>query len=475
MCVMTRLLVLAAFATGCSAPSAAREQLLDSKACGGCHDQHYREWSGSMHAYAARDPVFRAMNARGQRETNGALGDFCVKCHAPLAVSEKATTDGLNLDAVDEKLQGITCFFCHTVEAVDGTHNNPLRLSSDLSMKGPYADSVATPAHKSSYSALHDRDQLASAPLCGACHDVVTGHGATLERTFSEWQASVFAKAPGGSTCGQCHMPQGSARAPIANVAGLPERRRHGHHFAAVDVAFGDFPEKGEQRDELQRALDTTLALGLCVTQGRPRVQVLLDNIGAGHAFPSGASQDRRLWAEVTAYAQGAVVYSSGAIAAGESEKKPNDPDLWLIRDCIFDSEGVEVHDFWDAASYDSNALPAQKTLQKSDPAFFESHVVRAFPSSGQLPVEPDRVTLQMRLRPMSLDVLDELIAGGDLDPAVRAAMPTFDVGPKLEWTAATGRVVAQDQGFPVSCVSPSDFTLTSTVVPAPKHTRCAP
>ena len=50
-----------------------------------------------MHAYAADDPVFVAMNQRGQRETAGALGDFCVKCHAPVAVHDGLTTDGLNL------------------------------------------------------------------------------------------------------------------------------------------------------------------------------------------------------------------------------------------------------------------------------------------------------------------------------------------------------------------------------------------
>ena len=27
------------------------------------------------------------MNKRGQRETNGALGTFCLKCHAPMAVA----------------------------------------------------------------------------------------------------------------------------------------------------------------------------------------------------------------------------------------------------------------------------------------------------------------------------------------------------------------------------------------------------
>src|SRR5438270_6561801 len=59
-------------------PMLTRARLLDPEACKECHADHYREWSGSMHAYATDDPVFRAMNARGQRETNGALGTFCV-------------------------------------------------------------------------------------------------------------------------------------------------------------------------------------------------------------------------------------------------------------------------------------------------------------------------------------------------------------------------------------------------------------
>src|SRR5207302_10047877 len=84
---------------GCGA-SSTREQLLDPMTCNTCHDVHYREWSGSMHAYASTDPVFRAMNRRGQRDTQGALGSFCVNCHAPLAVREMATADGLNLEQV---------------------------------------------------------------------------------------------------------------------------------------------------------------------------------------------------------------------------------------------------------------------------------------------------------------------------------------------------------------------------------------
>ena len=38
-----------------------------------------------MHAYSTKDPVFRAMNARGSADGRGAR-DFCVQCHAPVAL-----------------------------------------------------------------------------------------------------------------------------------------------------------------------------------------------------------------------------------------------------------------------------------------------------------------------------------------------------------------------------------------------------
>src|SRR5580658_6531397 len=112
----------AAASIGCSTASAptyfSREDLLDPQTCNQCHLNHYADWSASMHAYASDDPIFLAMNQRGQRETNGQLGNFCVKCHAPMAVNEGATTDGLNLASVPQKLHGVTCFFCHTVDSV---------------------------------------------------------------------------------------------------------------------------------------------------------------------------------------------------------------------------------------------------------------------------------------------------------------------------------------------------------------------
>src|SRR5882672_9062564 len=114
-----------------AAPLLSPSALQDPAACQGCHPTQFAQWSGSMHAHASEDPVFLAMNKRGQRETNGSLGNFCVKCHAPVAVQQKLTTDGLNLATLPAPTKGVTCFLCHSTVAVDGTHDNPLVLAFD--------------------------------------------------------------------------------------------------------------------------------------------------------------------------------------------------------------------------------------------------------------------------------------------------------------------------------------------------------
>ena len=223
-------------------PRLSRDELMDPQACARCHPDHVRQWSGSMHAYAAEDPFFLAMNALGQEETNGALGDFCIRCHAPLAVQRGWTVDGLNLDEIPDHLLGVTCYFCHSVDAVDGEHNNPLRLADDGVLRGGIEDPVEAGAHASSWSPLHDRTRHESASLCGSCHDIVTPKGVHLERTFAEWRDTLYGSldADRPMTCGQCHM---SGRDDvIAQVEGAPLRRAHGHAFPGVDLALTPFP-----------------------------------------------------------------------------------------------------------------------------------------------------------------------------------------------------------------------------------------
>lgn len=417
-----------------SAKTLTGEALLDPNNCLPCHADQFKEWSGSMHAYAGEDPVFVAMNRRMQRETNGQAGTLCVGCHAPVAVRLGKTTDGLDLAQLPSYMRGVTCFFCHTTDAVEGTHNNPLRLAGDDVMRGGIGRPIDAP-HRSGYSSLHDREQQSSATTCGGCHDVVTALGAHVERTFQEWQGSLYAK-PGQLSCGKCHMEGRDGVA--AKVGGAPTRTIHDHSMAAVDVALTPFSDDVAQRAAVQKLLDATLLAKLCVKQtpGGLVAEVTLDNAFAGHKFPSGAAQDRRAWLELVAYRNGAQVFASGVVPDKKATTSISDPNLWLLRDKIFDADGKETHLFWQAARYESELLSAAVTADPKDPAFFHS-VTKTYP----LPLPaPDRVTMRVRMRPVDFDLLDDLVASKDLDPAVLDRVPTYDLASTVkEWTSAAG------------------------------------
>jgi hypothetical protein len=458
-----------------------RDALLDPETCATCHPNQYAEWAGSMHAYASDDPLFLAMNARGQREAG--IGTFCVKCHAPMAVRTGSTSDGLNLAELPAKLKGVTCFFCHSVSDVQGTHDNPLVLASDDVLRGEYDDPVPNRVHRSTGSKLHDRDRAESATLCGACHDIVNQHGAHIERTFAEWQASVFSQPDVGTTCGQCHMDQSTNLEPAADAPGVFARRTHDHHFPAVDMPFtGDTSDLDAR---IQSFLDTALQSAVCV-RGAGAItdlHVILDNVAAGHAFPSGAAQDRRLWVEVSAYAQNKLIYQSGQVPDGTSVTTLDDPDVWSIRDCLLDGDQNPVHMFWQAASYESNLLPGQATFDQSDPRYYQTHVEQKFPRGDTyLSAYPDRVTVKLKLAPVGLDVVDDLVASGDLTDTddlsvdeIRSRLAPRTLGAELEWTPDTAAQSFVSDGLPMSCITATALNFRADTVPAVNHERCTP
>ncbi|HVT08420.1 MAG TPA: multiheme c-type cytochrome [Polyangia bacterium] len=444
----------------------------DPAVCQSCHPQHYAEWAGSMHAYAGDDPVFRAMNRRAQRE-NPATGTFCVQCHAPLAAREGLTRDGLDLDGLPASKRGVTCYFCHATASLPSgqLHNDPLVLAADGSLFGPIADPEPQMPHQGRYSALLDGATVASATMCGSCHDIQNLQGAHVERTFREWKTTVFAGTQGGSGCAQCHMPgrDGPASAVSARV-----RRVHSHAFPAVDVAAVPFPAEAPQNDaqraSAQELLDRSLQSTWCLNPLTNRIELTLDNIGAGHSFPSGATPDRRLWIEVTASAAGQVIYSSGGATALPLESS-SDPDLWLIRDCLYDEGGDEVKMFWQPTTTVTNALPGTQPQNAADPCSYSvSHVKRVYPdpsASAPLSQVPDHVTIKVHLRAIGADVLDDLVGSGDLDAAVPAAIAQYDVGggATVDWSASAGAAP--------TCFSSS--ASASGTVSGVSHARCVP
>ena len=124
-----------------------RTIFVDPAECAACHPNHYEQWSESMHAYAAVDPVFHALNEIVQSEGKVELDQFCTKCHTPFGSILGETPPGFSLgDLSDIARAGVHCDVCHSVDQAErGLSVQSFRL--DRVRKGPIIDPVENPFH----------------------------------------------------------------------------------------------------------------------------------------------------------------------------------------------------------------------------------------------------------------------------------------------------------------------------------------
>src|SRR5205814_9780941 len=159
------------------------------------------------------------------------------------------------------------------------------------------------------------------------------------EQTFTEWNCSVFAdptsrNALNCSSGSTCHMGR-EFSVPIASPPlphpTMPARTaRHLHDFPAIDVALTDFPQKDAQLAAVKSKLGLEFRIQICVDpQLGSGITVILENLNAGHYFPSGAAQDRRVWTELHAYQKGTEIMSNGVVPTGVAAVDV--PGTWVI------------------------------------------------------------------------------------------------------------------------------------------------
>ncbi|HTR54556.1 MAG TPA: multiheme c-type cytochrome [Kofleriaceae bacterium] len=462
---VTQVALVAVALAGCRAsPKLSVAELEDPATCASCHPHHFAEWSGSMHAYASDDPVFVAMNRRGQREAQ--LGVFCVRCHAPMAVA-LGLTDGTSFDpaTLPARARGVTCYFCHDVAKIVGDHNNGLELALDDTMRGGVSDPIDTTAHRSSFDALMASSSNDS-QMCGSCHDVVTPRGVALERSYQEWKSTIFAAHDPGHelplTCSGCHMKSEPQVSEIAQPSKSRPNSFHEHLWPGIVQALTPFPGTDAQASAIARDLDPALTIvgaaspgasigggGICVSpDGGGVLTVRIDTRGTGHMWPTGAAQDRRAWLEVIAYdASDRIVFASGTVADDQDPEDLADPHLYSIWDRAAAADGSPAHMFWDVATVQSKLLRPPVTIDPTDPAFDHSSTARyaVGPIYGQF----DHVTARVRIRTLSHALLRQLVASGDLDPSIAArSAKTLDIaGASRHWTKAAADAVTPFSG----------------------------
>jgi hypothetical protein len=308
----------------------------------GCHSAFLDQWKVSMHAKALDDPLYQLKLEKANKATDGALGPFCDACHAPVAIMGGLDTAG---ELPPQGAQGVGCSFCHQVT---GTNEPIGNTSQQVTADGVYRaqfDDAVSPYHETAYSAFHE-----TAEFCGACHNVDhPANGLHLEATYTEWKNGPYAKE--GIVCQDCHMTPGPGPTkpnPGSAAAGGPQRDHiYIMTFAGGNVGLGD-AALAEER--LKAAAEIEVVAPDVVAPGeKAEAEVTITNVGAGHYLPTGLTEVRQMWLEVT---------------ATEPDGEPELIGEHIFGTVLKDADGNAPVELWEAVDFESDdRIPPKESV----------------------------------------------------------------------------------------------------------------
>ena len=360
-----------------STPGFVLSSFEQSRTCSTCHPQQYQEWSGSMHRYAANDPIWMLANNGLQSGTHGRLKNWCWQCHGPVGfLTGNAPATFQFSDIPDIVREGVNCDVCHIMRPPHGTTNQHIEynLQPGRTKFGSIADPVSAGAHASSYGLSYGRSES-----CRECHDLIVNN-LPVEVTFTEWQNSAWGAM--SVECQDCHMLKYNGQAA---VGGPVRQNLHRHDFIGVDIAMTPFPNANEQRATVDSMLRHSATMSVdapstASVNDSIRIAVQITNDRTGHNLPSSVFFFRQMWVEVTVNKGSDVAYRSGHLDANgdlmdrHSELQPNaDKNLMLFGGYLF-KNGVE-----------SNVFELDSMVNTSLPPFASRTGTHKFkvPSSG--------------------------------------------------------------------------------------------
>jgi len=364
---------------------------------------------------------------------------FCARCHTPIGVvsGEVPPVDGSGLSEIARN--GVQCDFCHTVSGSAGI-GNALFISTPGNIKwGPFADSKS-PSHDTEFSQFHTK-----AEFCGMCHDVSHPvNGLQVEATYTEWKEGPYSKEE--VQCQDCHMTSGITQfeANPGKAATMGPKRDHiythstvgGNAFMAEVLGSKTYKLMAIERLRNAAALRVntpeTADTGETVT-----VEVSITNSGAGHKLPTGLTEMREMWLEVSATDMaGNQIYHSG----GVDNRGNIDSNAVVYNTVLADANGIPTMKFWLAESIISdNRIPPKETVVEKYTFTIPEDVV-----------DPITVSAKLRYRSAPQEIIDSLFGEGVYD------VPVIDMAEALSLiNAPNGAIIPQDQGIkkPISSI----------------------
>jgi hypothetical protein len=272
-----------------------------AEVCGRCHRDILQAWKTSTHATALENLRFQDALDLAVEEFGVKVRATCLGCHSP-TVQYSGDVDLVR----KASWEGVTCDYCHSVKAVTFTAGAPrATVSFDGIKTGPLKDAVSI-AHGVAFSPVH-----VSSLICAPCHEYRNAAGLPVLTTYSEWQASSYAKRD--TNCQTCHMSLTAAKVVDPRIKRTPSTAVNLHQMPGSHSV-----------EQLNKAIATRLTTA---RRGNSlEVTVEVTNRGAGHMVPTG-SPLRSLHLDVRVAASG-----------GQSFQQER-----VYRHAVLDAQGKEI------------------------------------------------------------------------------------------------------------------------------------
>lgn len=334
--------------------------------CGraGCHAASVRDWHGSAHALAGRDPYYQKVKQIYANRAEPGATKWCAGCHEPQSALSPPQNASLTLN------HGVDCLSCH---AVTQTAANTGNARYALSIPESYPFSAEKAGWKRSLHEFLIRlrpapHQLAfakplhkNAELCGNCHRqsyCVAQNQFQFVRgadNFGEWRKSEFSgaiglglneKAAPQKTCLDCHRTGGNVHAtPGADAVSALSYRQKGGRDAKKGLHDTENGLSNEPKTLLKDCLEVDIFAIRYARKGASEawiapldaplqpyslqegesaaLEIVVHNRGIGHDFPSGYADLKAAWLEVVVRDSDGKIALQNGVPASESDLPP--------------------------------------------------------------------------------------------------------------------------------------------------------
>ena len=286
------LLFLPALAFGGSAGEAALGTLSyddfeEPEVCASCHVDFYRQWRQSMmsqaytHHWDEIEYFELAVPHAEKDEKVAGVKAGCNGCHAPISFLA-GDVPPPRPEENSRANESVSCEVCHSAIGYEGDvpHNFNFILDPGVVKYGP-KEEIDSPHHEGAYGEF-----VASADLCGCCHNEMSPYGIWVKSTHLEWREGPYSKE--GVRCHVCHAPRAIGVSADMGEEGLIAQ--HLFHGAHDPGKVGGAIELRMHPDEREVEYGSAVEF-----------QVQLFNAKAGHKIPTGSVEDRIVWLHVTA------------------------------------------------------------------------------------------------------------------------------------------------------------------------------